>query len=268
VEREDWDKAMTIVSRSTDRSVFSQSFTALPLPTALIPLFSEFVNAVQKYLTETFPIKAPSFKEPSPKTFWLHTDCPEALEHVIPAVLHGFDNTVPIHVLSVRSISMSGTGGEAVAVLFAEATRRPAASIIYIPSLDDVYEYLSPEGRIILKSELKKIVCNPVLIMASVRETLPDDLHTFFENHVPVGMKPPSIRKRKEFFKQTFLRAQEIRILCKETAAQETLEYAPIEPKRLSPEELNRIERSENQILRELRIFLREIIFKLARNKK
>jgi hypothetical protein len=176
------------------------------------------------------------------------------------------DSQIPIFILSVQLLALKDSCGASIAHLFAETTRRTSPSVLYIPSLDEVYNYLTPEGRIVLRSELGKVVCCPVLVIASVRQCMPEDLSTFFELE-GVGLPKPSSRKRQEFFKPTFRLALEVRVPA-EASIEEKLPVALPEVRKMSAEEISRIEKTETRILRELRIFLREIIFKLARNKK
>jgi len=102
----------------------------------------------------------------------------------------------------------------------------------------------------------------------SVAQTVDSSIINYFTGNT-VQVTPPDMETRMQFFRPLLL---EKALLVKIVQIEKPLEDLPIAPpeppKPISEEELKQLEKKENFLLRELRIFLREIIAKLARNKK
>lgn len=101
---------------------------------------------------------------------------------------------------------------------------------------------------------------------------LPEDLSELFheEDEEIFNTKPFTVEERKKFFRPLILQKCLKPPLKKKTPKSklEVLPLAPAPPPRqLNEKEKEQLERKEEATLRELRIFLREILAKMARNK-
>ena len=102
---------------------------------------------------------------------------------------------------------------------------------------------------------------------------LPDDLRDLFhEEEGEVFLtRPFTEEERRNFFKPLFLEKCLKPPTVKKTRSKSQLEVLPLAPapppRTLNAVEKERLERKEEGTLRELRIFLREILAKMARNK-
>jgi len=131
-----------------------------------------------------------------------------------------------------------------------------------------VYQVLGESGQQILLSELSKTAFSPVLILASAKEILPDELATHF-GEVSIRLPRPSTKERREFFKPIFEKnALQVKWTGGITAVAEVLPIAPPEVKTWTPAEIVVLEKDENRTIVQLKMFLRDTIHKIARMKK
>lgn len=116
----------------------------------------------------------------------------------------------------------------------------------------------------------------PILILATSDATyqdLPDQLKSLFSElrGEVYSMKTPTTEQRMKFFRPIFM-VQSLRqpqIKNNKVEVLETLPLAPNPlPKKLTEEEKQIMYEKDEVSLRELRIFLREICAKLARNRQ
>jgi len=125
VELCDWEEAMKVVGRSSDRSVFSSFFTPLPLPKALAPLLSRSVDEIRQQMKQLFPYKSKMIFQPSARALLIDMGVNhDILEHVISACLWDTVDGVPIHVLTIQTLStktISLDDGSGIALFFSEA---------------------------------------------------------------------------------------------------------------------------------------------------
>jgi len=117
---------------------------------------------------------------------------------------------------------------------------------------------------------------SPILILATSDtpyQDLPNQLKNLFSElrEEVYSMKSPTTEQRMKFFRPIFL-VQSLRqsqIKSNKVEVLETLPLAPDPlPKKLTEEEKQIIYEKDEVSLRELRIFLREICAKLARNRQ
>jgi hypothetical protein len=117
---------------------------------------------------------------------------------------------------------------------------------------------------------------SPILILATSDATyqdLPNQLKNLFSKlrEEVYSMKTPTTEQRMKFFRPIFL-VQSLRqsqIKSNKVEVLETLPLAPDPlPKKLTEKEKQIIYEKDEVSLRELRIFLREICAKLARNRQ
>lgn len=207
--------------------------------------------------------------------------------HLAPALLHHYEN-VRMHVLDVPALytSMVRSPEESCTNIFREA-RRYAPSIIYMPRIDSWWDVAGDTLRAALLSLVEDIEpFAAVLLLATTEEphsALPDEVKRLFHgsdisssHHVHAGqiicMRNPIADERKEFFKDLLLRDTVLpppRTRKTDRVHLEVLPKAPPpEPRRLTDNEIRKLRQHEEATLRELRLFLRDVLNKLARDRK
>ena len=160
--------------------------------------------------------------------------------------------------------------------MFNEASRN-IPSIIYIAAIDQWWPLVPETVKAVFLCRIASLdPSTPILIIATsevIYEELPLQLKDLFsvlrgEVHSIAG---PTEEQRTKFFKPIFsvqsLRQPQIK--KKNVEVLQELPLAPDpEPKKLTEEEKRILYEKEEISLRELRIFLREICAKLARNRQ
>lgn len=150
-------------------------------------------------------------------------------------------------------------------------------SIIYIRSIDQWWPLVPETVKAVFLFRLAAIdTPTPILILAtseSQYDDLPEQLKSLFSEFRSevYNIKKPSDEQRTEFYKPIFL-TQSLKAPVEKKETQEVLEDLPLAPdpvpKKLSDKEMKILREKEDISLRELRIFLREICAKLARNRQ
>ncbi|XP_014219743.1 ATPase family AAA domain-containing protein 2 isoform X2 [Copidosoma floridanum] len=193
------------------------------------------------------------------------------------AVIFDMDH-LPVHTLNVSTLFAESARSpeEACVQVFNEATRN-MPSIIYIASVDQWWPLVPETVKAVFLCRIASLdMSTPILILATSElsyEELPDQLKNLFselceEIH---SIEAPTEEERTKFFKPLFM-VQSLRVPQTKKKRDEVLEELPLapdpEPKKLTDEEKRVIHEKEEISLRELRIFLREICAKLARNRQ
>ncbi|XP_051168462.1 ATPase family AAA domain-containing protein 2-like isoform X2 [Leptopilina boulardi] len=185
---------------------------------------------------------------------------------------------VPVQTLDVSALfAESARSPEETCVqVFNEASRN-VPSIIYIRSIDQWWPLVPETVKAVFLCRIASLDPPlPILILATSDTSyseLPDQLKNLFselrgEVH---SMSSPTDDQRFVFFKHIFL-VQSLKPPHVKLDKPRVLEELPIAPepmpKKLSEEEKQLLHDKEEISLRELRIFLREICAKLARNRQ
>ncbi|XP_073708931.1 ATPase family AAA domain-containing protein 2B [Garra rufa] len=197
--------------------------------------------------------------------------------HLAPAVLHHLEKFT-VHRLDLPTLySVSAkTPEESCAQVFREA-RRCVPSIIYMPHISDWWEAISETVKSSFLTLLQDVPSfTPVLILATaetVYQQLPDELKCIFSRSYGevVCLSMPGEEARRKFFSDLILvqAAKAPPRRRKTVCALEVLTLAEDPgPRQLSPEEQRRLEEQEENTLRELRLFLRDVTKRLATDKR
>ncbi|XP_051574351.1 ATPase family AAA domain-containing protein 2-like isoform X2 [Myxocyprinus asiaticus] len=198
--------------------------------------------------------------------------------HLAPAILHALEkftaHTLDIAVLYGVS---SATPEEACTQVFCEA-RRTAPSILYIPHIQLWWDTVSSTLKATFMSLLQGIpsFC-PCLLLATCSfpyQTLCSEVQDLF--HVEYGevfdVPLPSREERLRFFEDLILNQAAKAPASKREAVLQALEVLPVAPPptphQLSEQEQQKLEEQEEDTLRELRLFLRDVTNRLALNKR
>uniref|UniRef100_G3PFL0 ATPase family AAA domain-containing protein 2 n=1 Tax=Gasterosteus aculeatus aculeatus TaxID=481459 RepID=G3PFL0_GASAC len=195
--------------------------------------------------------------------------------HVAPALLHHLDK-LPVHRLDLPTLySVSAkTPEESCAQVFREA-RRSVPSVVFMPHISEWWETVSDTVKSTFLTLLQDVPSfSPVLILATAEthySQLSEELRSMFQRSYGevVTLSAPGEEDRKSFFSDLLLvqaaRAPpRLRRRCEEVlpAAE-----AP-GPRVLSTEEQRRLAEQEENTLRELRLFLRDVTKRLATDKR
>ncbi|XP_073782714.1 ATPase family AAA domain-containing protein 2 isoform X1 [Danio rerio] len=198
--------------------------------------------------------------------------------HLAPAILHTLEKFT-VYTLDVAVLYgvSSATPEEACAQVFCEA-RRTAPSIVYIPHIQRWWDTVSPTLRATFISLLQDIpsFC-PCLLLATC--SFPHDaLYTEVQDlfHVEYGevfdVPLPSRDERLRFFEDLILNQAAKAPASKREAVLQALEVLPVAPppppRLLTKQELQKLEEQEEDTLRELRLFLRDVTNRLAQDKR
>ncbi|MBN3326345.1 ATD2B protein, partial [Atractosteus spatula] len=198
--------------------------------------------------------------------------------HLAPAALHSLEK-FSVHRLDLPTLySVSAkTPEESCAQVFREA-RRTVPSVVYMPHVSDWWEAINDTVRTTFLTLLQDVpsFC-PVLVLATSETpyaALPEEVKCIFRNRYGevVNLKRPSEEDRRKFFQDLILvqaaRPPARRKKAALQALEELVPAEPLPPRQLSQEEQKRLEDQEENTLRELRLFLRDVTKRLATDKR
>lgn len=197
--------------------------------------------------------------------------------HLAQALLYHMEH-LPVQTLDVSTLfAESARSPEETCVqVFNEATRN-VPSIIYIRSIDQWWPLVPETVKAVFLCRIAALDPSlPILILATSDETyqdLPMQLKNLFSElrGEVYTLKIPNSEQRSRFFKPIFMiqSLKQPRIKDNNVQVLKELPLAPDPmPKKLTDEEKKMLYEKEEVSLRELRIFLREICAKLARNRQ
>ncbi|XP_073488315.1 ATPase family AAA domain-containing protein 2 [Aquarana catesbeiana] len=198
--------------------------------------------------------------------------------HLAPALIHTLEKftvyTLDLAVLFGVSVT---SPEETCAQLFREA-RRTVPSILYIPHIHLWWETVGITLKATFLTLIRSIPSfSPILLLATSDMEYGDldselqDL--FLDDYKEVfNVELPDKEDRKAFFRDLILNQAAKPPTSKRKAVLQALEVLPVapppEPRPLTTEELKRLEAQEEDTLRELRVFLRDVTHRIAIDKR
>ncbi|XP_065687664.1 ATPase family AAA domain-containing protein 2-like isoform X2 [Patagioenas fasciata] len=193
--------------------------------------------------------------------------------HLAPAVIHALER-FPVYTLDLSVLFGSVTTPEETCAQLMQEAQRTAPSIIYIPHIHLWWEAVGPTLKATFTTLLQNIpTFTPVLLLATsdvCHADLPKEIKELFINGDDEVFKVqlPSREERRMFFEDLILNQAAKPPVTKSNAAWQTLEVLPVapppKPRQLTQEEVRKLEEQEENTLRELRIFLRDVTHRLA----
>uniref|UniRef100_A0A672HRL8 ATPase family AAA domain-containing protein 2 n=1 Tax=Salarias fasciatus TaxID=181472 RepID=A0A672HRL8_SALFA len=197
--------------------------------------------------------------------------------HLAPALLHHLDK-LPVHRLDLPTLySVSAkTPEESCAQVFREA-RRSVPSVVYMPHVSEWWDTVSDTVKSTFLTLLQDVpsFC-PVLILATAEthySRLSDEVRSMFQRTYGevLTLSPPGEEDKRKFFSDLLL-VQAARVPRSARTAVLFREVLPVAeapgPRELSAEEQRRLAEQEENTLRELRLFLRDVTKRLATDKR
>lgn len=197
--------------------------------------------------------------------------------HLAPALLHHLDK-LPVHRLDLPTLySISAkTPEESCAQVFREA-RRSVPSVVFMPHISEWWETVSDTVKSTFLTLLQDVPSfSPVLILATAEthySQLSDEVRSIFQRTYGevVTLCPPGEEDRRSFFSDLLL-VQAARAPPRLRSTERCEEALPVAeapgPRVLSTEEQHRLAEQEDNTLRELRLFLRDVTKRLATDKR
>ncbi|XP_019638886.1 PREDICTED: ATPase family AAA domain-containing protein 2-like isoform X1 [Branchiostoma belcheri] len=198
--------------------------------------------------------------------------------HLAPAVVHHLES-LPVYTMDLPALYAVSvkTPEESCAQIFREA-RRTSPSVIYAPHIDQWWDIVGDTLRatfLTLLSDLPPTA--PVLLLATseVPHTgLPEQVQDLFqtESGELYVVEPPGEDERRAYLQQLLLEQATTPPPKRKQTVSRMLEPLPVapppEPRQLSQKELQAIHQFEESIFRELRLFLRDVLTRLAQDKR
>ncbi|XP_069092116.1 ATPase family AAA domain-containing protein 2B isoform X2 [Pleurodeles waltl] len=198
--------------------------------------------------------------------------------HFAPALLHSLEQ-FSVHQLDLPALySVSAkTPEESCAQVFREA-RRAVPSIVYMPHIGDWWEAVGETVRATFLTLLQDIPSFSPVFLLSTSETayndLPAEVKGIFRTQYKevFHIERPNEEDRLKFFQDLILNQAAMAPPKRKQSALRALEVLPLaQPpaaRQLSETETRRIEALEENTLRELRLFLRDVTKRLATDKR
>ncbi|XP_017667876.1 PREDICTED: ATPase family AAA domain-containing protein 2-like isoform X4 [Lepidothrix coronata] len=188
------------------------------------------------------------------------------------AVIHTLEN-FPIYTLDTPTLFVSTSPDETCIQLMREA-QRTAPSIIYIPQIPSWWATVGPTLKSVFTTLLQNIPrFTPVLLLATSDvqyRDLPEEIKALFNNEFEEVFKVlrPTCAERRHFFEDLVMKQAAQPPPSKNNTAWQPLEVLPTapppKPRELTEEEIRQVEEQEEDTLRELRIYLRDVVHRLV----
>ncbi|XP_060915207.1 ATPase family AAA domain-containing protein 2-like isoform X1 [Labrus mixtus] len=198
--------------------------------------------------------------------------------HLAPAVLHALERFTVHSLDSALLFGVSSSSPEeACAQVFIEA-KRTSPSVLYLPHIQQWWEIAGPALRASFLSLLGSIPSfSPILLLATCslpHQQLDPEIQSLFREEYGelYTVSTPTHQERNVFFQDLILNQAGEAPPSKTnslTQVMEILPLAPLPPPRLLPdEERRRLEEQEEDVLRELRLFLRNVTERLSLDRR
>ncbi|KAK6180283.1 hypothetical protein SNE40_012469 [Patella caerulea] len=199
--------------------------------------------------------------------------------HLGPAILHHMEQ-LPVHVIDLPTLYAvsAKTPEESCAQVFCEA-RRTAPSIIYLPFINKWWDVIGETLRATFLTLVQNLSPSSPLLMLATCEvsynSLDSTLQGLFDlrSQEVIQMTNPTTEERREYYQDLVMNQSAKPVSSKHSAAaRRALEVLPVapppKPRKLTEAELKKLKNQEDATLRELRIFLRDVLTKLGRDRK
>ncbi|NXK06734.1 ATAD2 protein, partial [Herpetotheres cachinnans] len=193
--------------------------------------------------------------------------------HLAPAVIHALEK-FPVYTLDLSVLFVSITSPEETCAQLMREAQRTAPSIIYIPHIHLWWEAVGATLKATFTTLLQNIPAfAPVLLLATsdvFHADLPEEIKELFVNDYGQVFKIqlPNKEERRKFFEDLIINQAAKPPASKNKAAWQPLEVLPVapppKPRQLTEEEIRQLEEQEEDTLRELRIFLRDVTHRLV----
>uniref|UniRef100_A0A3P8PIQ6 ATPase family AAA domain-containing protein 2 n=1 Tax=Astatotilapia calliptera TaxID=8154 RepID=A0A3P8PIQ6_ASTCA len=198
--------------------------------------------------------------------------------HLAPAILHALERFTVHSLDSAVLFGVSSTSPEeACAQVFCEA-KRTSPSILYIPHIQQWWDTAGPALRASFLSLLGSIPSfSPILLLAtcsvSFQQLDPEIQSLFREDYGEVYvLRVPTQQERTSFFQDLILNQAAEAPPSKRKTLSQAMEVLPLAPppppRKMSAQEHLRLEEQEEDVLRELRLFLRNITERLSLDRR
>uniref|UniRef100_A0A8C7XVK4 ATPase family AAA domain-containing protein 2 n=1 Tax=Oryzias sinensis TaxID=183150 RepID=A0A8C7XVK4_9TELE len=284
----DFSKAMRTIVPASQRALAPPGRALSPV---LRPLLDSSLSLVLKALLRVFPHAHFTFpglersnsalQQPTsyrPRLLLAGAPGSGQSSHLAPALLHHLDK-LPVHRLDLPTLySISAkTPEESCAQVFREA-RRSTPSVVYMPHISEWWDTVGDTVRSTFITLLQDVPSfSPVLFLATAEtpySKLSDEVRSMFQKAYGevVVLCPLGEEERRSFFSDLLLvQAARPPPRLRSTAERcnEVLQVAEAPGQRvLSAEERRRLAEQEENTLRELRLFLRDVTKRLATDKR
>uniref|UniRef100_A0A8C7N6L4 ATPase family AAA domain-containing protein 2 n=1 Tax=Oncorhynchus kisutch TaxID=8019 RepID=A0A8C7N6L4_ONCKI len=198
--------------------------------------------------------------------------------HLAPAVLHALEKFTVYTLDMAVLFGVSCTSPEeACAQVFCEA-KRTSPSILYIPHIQQWWDTVGLTLKVTFLSLLQDIPSfSPIMLLATsnvAHHDLADEIQTLFrlEYGEVHSIKTPTQQERRKFFENLILSQAARAPASKKKALMHAMEVLPLAPppppRQMSERERLRLEEQEEDTLRELRLFLRNVTERLSQDKR
>uniref|UniRef100_A0A8C5TSN4 ATPase family AAA domain-containing protein 2 n=1 Tax=Malurus cyaneus samueli TaxID=2593467 RepID=A0A8C5TSN4_9PASS len=193
--------------------------------------------------------------------------------HLAPAVIHALEK-FPVYTLDLPALFVSTTSPEETCAQLMREAQRTAPSIIYVPQIPLWWETVGLTVKAVFTTLLQNIpTFAPVLLLATSdvkHGDLPEEIKALFNNdHEEVfKIQWPTCAERRSFFEDLVMKQAAEPPASKNNSARRLLEVLPVapppKPRQLTEEEIRQLEEQEEDTLRELRIYLRDVTHRLV----
>ena len=280
VRKCDFDKALRKIVPSTHRV---EDRVLGPLPKQVRPLLSQTLTNLTHHIKKIFPhcrlgktAVLPATLTHRPRLLIVANEGQGATTYLAPALLH-FMEKLPVTKLDIAALfsNSARTPEEAVTSLI-HLARRTQPGILFIPHLAKLWSVSSETVRATLCTALADCPPNAPMLVLAVSNVphhqLDESVQHLFNIHYreTYRVENPGENERREFFRPLVS-------ACSQPPYQppppppprESLAVLPApECRALTEREEKRLKRKEAALLRELRIFLRDIWTKIHRENK
>nr|XP_038041849.1 ATPase family AAA domain-containing protein 2-like [Anas platyrhynchos] len=197
------------------------------------------------------------------------------VSYVAPAVLHALEK-FPVHTLDLSVLLTNVALPEEICGQLIRNAQKTAPSIIYVPDIHLWWDNAGPALKLTFLTLLRNIPAfSPVLLLATsdvCHSDLPEEIQKLFNKEFGevCNIELSGRAERAAFFEDLILN-QVAKPPVKKTVdrALEVLPVAPAaEPQKPQEEEVGMLEEEEEDTLRELRIFLRDVTHRLATDRR
>uniref|UniRef100_A0A8C0NJW2 Bromo domain-containing protein n=1 Tax=Canis lupus familiaris TaxID=9615 RepID=A0A8C0NJW2_CANLF len=266
---QDFYHAMQNIVPASQRAVMSSGHALSPI---IKPLLERSFNNILAVLQKVFPHAeiSQSDKKEDIETLILDDSEDENALSIFETSCHSGSPKKQSSAAAVHKPYLHFT-------IFREA-RRTVPSIVYMPHIGDWWEAVSETVRATFLTLLQDIPSFSPIFLLSTSETmyseLPEEVKCIFriQYEEVLYIQRPIEEDRRKFFQELILNQASMappRRKHTGLCAMEVLPLAlPSPPRQLSESEKNRMEDQEENTLRELRLFLRDVTKRLATDKR